>query len=51
MAVELRPDGRRAVACASMRARVEQLAGSIEIAPAPDGGTRIHIVVPLVDRG
>ena len=35
----------------SMRARVEQLAGSIEIAPAPDGGTRIHIIVPLVDRG
>ena len=35
---------------ASMRARVTQLAGSIEIVPAADGGTSIHIVVPLLGR-
>jgi ligand-binding sensor domain-containing protein/signal transduction histidine kinase len=35
----------------SMRARVAHLAGSIDIVHAGDGGTRVHIVVPLPGRG
>ena len=35
----------------SMRARVAHLAGTIDIVHAADGGTRIHIVVPLPGRG
>jgi ligand-binding sensor domain-containing protein/signal transduction histidine kinase len=54
---ELSDDGRgmtagqsRGTGVASMRARVTQLDGSIEIAPTPDGGTRVHIEVPLVTK-
>lgn len=42
-----RPSGTGLV---SMRARVTQLAGSIEIASAPGHGTRIHVVVRLPGR-
>jgi signal transduction histidine kinase len=39
----------RGTGVVSMRARVAQLGGSIDIAPTAGGGTRVHIHMPLAN--
>jgi two-component system NarL family sensor kinase len=46
----LAEDRRPGVGLSSMRERAEELGGSFEVGPGPDGGTRVRASLPLADR-